>query len=153
MEFIKHIFSHLGLWHQPRPNALETSPIGKLPPEITLCVTDFLPRASAAAFSLCCRPICTMLGAYAFAALKDGDELKTMREYLALLERDLPDHLACFYCGKLHSIKKSRRYTRSYDYRGRWDGSELPQCRKPRVLSWITRILIGTSVISFFRWR
>jgi hypothetical protein len=128
MEFIKRILSHLGVWHQPRPNALELSFIGKLPPEIILNISAFLPRASAAAFSLCCRSICSILGADAFAAVKDGDELDTMQEYIALLERDLPNHLACFYCGKLHSIKKAPSYRRSSNYCGRWDIIEAPQC-------------------------
>ena len=128
MEFIKSIFSQLGVLHRPRPNALESSFIGRLPPEVILCITEFLPRASAAAFSLCCKPICSILGAYAFAAVKDGDELETIREFLALLERDLPDHLACFLCSKLHSIKKARSYMYSTSFRGRWGTVPPPQC-------------------------
>ena len=119
MEFIKPILSRLGVWHQPRPSALESSFIGKLPPEIILYITEFLPRASAAAFSLCCRSLCSILGANAFAAVKDGDELENMREYLELLERDLPNYLACFYYSKLYSIKKARSYRRSSNYYSR----------------------------------
>ena len=124
------MLSRLGVWRQPRPNALESTFFGKLPPEVLLCIAEFLPRASAAAFTLCCRHFCCILGNSTFAAVKDGDELETMREFLALLERDLPNHLACFYCGKLHSIKKASSYKRSSNSHRLWGrGSEL-QCFK-----------------------
>jgi hypothetical protein len=143
IKFIKRILSRLRLWYQPRPNALESSFIGKLPPEIILYIREFLPHASAAAFSLCCTSLCSILGADAFAAIKDGDELETMREYLALLERDLPNHLACFYCSKLHSIKEARSYRRSSNYRCRWNGTGPPQC-------WEADLHLGT--FSYIHW-
>jgi hypothetical protein len=67
--------------------------------------------------------------------MKDGDKLETMREYTALLERDLPNHLAWFYCGKLHSIKKARSYRRSRNYRGRWDKIKAPPILASRPIS------------------
>ena len=32
-------------------------------------------------------------------------------EFLKLLEPDLPDHVACYYCEKLHEIKRLKRHT------------------------------------------
>ncbi len=105
MDFFKSIFSLLGLSSRPRPIALELSALGKLPPELIIHVASFLPFDSAPSFSLCCRPIYFTLGTQYLKALEN--EQWHRYKFLTLLERELPNYIACYYCKKLHAISKA----------------------------------------------
>ncbi|KAH7321858.1 hypothetical protein BKA65DRAFT_482293 [Rhexocercosporidium sp. MPI-PUGE-AT-0058] len=80
----------------------------------------FLPPSASANFALTCLPIyCLFTNSCRF--MNDDDKL----ESLELLERDLPDHIVCQICIKLHSIKKAHKYVQN-----RWMGNiPLPACR------------------------
>jgi len=118
MEVVKRVFSFLGLLlpsKQPRPNALEHSSVRKLPIEIIHQILFLLPLESDISFSLCCMPI--------YSALKDryhdypfsmewSPRLHQER-LLTLLERDLPDHIICETCNKLHTMESARRHLHS----------------------------------------
>ncbi|KAH8676495.1 hypothetical protein BGZ60DRAFT_402737 [Tricladium varicosporioides] len=95
--------SHL----KPRPAALELSEFSKLPPELTLYIARFLPLESTLSFSLCCRPIYFMFGSQAFKNLGQNSQCF---EFLTLLARDLPNHVPCYYCKKLHAIKTAQQH-------------------------------------------
>lgn len=58
---------------QPRCNALELSPLGKLPVELLLRINLFLTPESRAAFSLYCSHICSVLGPWLAKRLKRTD--------------------------------------------------------------------------------
>jgi hypothetical protein len=49
--------------------------------------------------------------------LKENGQLHHRYGLLMLLERELPDHIACYYCKKLHAIKKAHRYVSSLEAR------------------------------------
>jgi hypothetical protein len=116
---------------RPRPIALENSPLKRLPNEILLCIIDFLSASSAASFSLSCLQIQHRIGNRYIKSLSVSTEDTV--EFLNLLERDLPDQIACSACKKFHKIKHARRYMeRSPRWRQRpacvlrdWDNSNL----------------------------
>ena len=117
MDPFRRVFSFFGLVpaRQPRPNALEHSSVHKLPIEILYQILFLLPFESAVSFSLCCSPIYTALKpryrVYPFSR-ELSSELHQER-LLTLLERDLPEHIICGPCNKLHSMKKARRHLHS----------------------------------------
>ena len=114
MGFFKNILYRLGqLSPPPRRNAFEFSSFGKLPPELILYITHFLPPESAASFSICCRPIYFALGTQHLEDLQEHSNIYAVEhrdQFLTLLERDLPNNTVCYYCIKLHSIKKAHRH-------------------------------------------
>jgi hypothetical protein len=136
MDFFKSILSLLGVSRrpQPRPIALESSALGKLPLELILRIAQFLPPDSASSFSLCCRPIYFTLGTQYLKALEENEQLDRYK-FLTLLERELPNYIACYYCKKLHAINKARRHLYSNRYYSRADGY-LP--------CWIADLELGT---------
>jgi len=117
MDFFKSTLALLGLSHRvrPRPIALESSVLSKLPLELILYIARFLPPGSASSFSLCCRPIYFTLGNQYLKALEENEQLDRYK-FLTLLERDLPNHIACYYCKKLHTISKAHRHLYSNRY-------------------------------------
>jgi hypothetical protein len=102
--------SHL----RPRPAALELSELSKLPPELILHIARFLPPESTLSFSLCCRPIYFTFGPQVFRNLAQNSRCF---EFLTLLARDLPNHVPCYYCKKLHAIEKAQQHI-FFAYRG-----------------------------------
>lgn len=115
MDFFKSKLSLLGLSSRPRPIALELSALGKLPPELIIHIASFLPPDSAPSFSLCCRPIYFSLGTQYLKALEENEQLHRYK-FLTLLERELPNYIACYYCKKLHAISKAHRHLYSSRY-------------------------------------
>jgi hypothetical protein len=118
MDYFKGLFSYFKA--RPRPVALENSPLNRLPNEVLLCIIDFLPASSAASFSLSCLQIQHRIGNRYIKNLSCSTEDTV--EFLNLLERDLPDQIACSACKKFHKIKHARRYMeRSFASRSRSD--------------------------------
>lgn len=119
----------IGISHRPRPRpiALESSALSKLPPELILCIARFLPPESAASFSLCCRPIYFALGTQYLKALEDDEQLDRYK-FLTLLERDLPNYILCYYCKKLHGINNAYRHI--YSNRRYLGSNRYLQCWK-----------------------
>ena len=111
--FLKSFVSFLSKFFRraPRINALESSSLGQLPVELILHITRFLDPASAASFSLCCRPISLIIGGtQCLKALQHEDRKSELYEFLTLLEPGLPDHVLCYYCKKFHAIKHAKRH-------------------------------------------
>ncbi len=117
MDFFESILSLLGVSSRirPRPIALESSALSKLPLELILHIACFLPPDSASSFSLCCRPIYFTLGNQYLKALEENEQLDRYN-FLTLLERDLPNHISCCYCKKLHAINKAHQHLYSNRY-------------------------------------
>ena len=117
MDFFTKVFSWLGLLAPPppRPNALEFSTLNNLPTEIILQISHRLPPESAASFSICCRPVYFALGTQYLEDLRpmEGSPGLHRERLLKLLEGDLPDHIICGFCKKLHAINKARQYLHS----------------------------------------
>ena len=110
MDFLKSFLSILRKTFR-RINALESSPLGQLPPELILHIARFLQPASAASFSLCCRPISFIIGGtQCLKALQHEDRQSERYEFLTLLEREMPDQILCYYCKKFHAIKHAPRH-------------------------------------------
>ncbi|KAF8861871.1 hypothetical protein BDZ45DRAFT_671453 [Acephala macrosclerotiorum] len=93
----------------PRPIALEFSLLGKLPPELISCVLRYLDPVEAISFTLSCRLLYFMLRQRTLLRshkLSSNDR----KNILLLLEKDLPDHVACIHCCKLHAIATASRH-------------------------------------------
>lgn len=88
----------------------------------------YLPSVSAVAFSLSCMHLKCSPEPDHFAKVSSSDEDTFV--LLALLAIDLPDHVVCFPCKKLHSIKDFDRYNSS-TYSTTWrlhTSLHLPAC-------------------------
>lgn len=113
MDFFKNALCWVGLSApRRRPNALEFSPLCSLPAEIIIQIPQFLPPESAASFLLCCRPVYSALGHRYLEDLRSKHGLTVLyrERFLITWERDLPDHIVCYYCIKFHAIKKGHRH-------------------------------------------
>lgn len=116
------------IWRQrQQPNALEFSILAKLSPELLVLVAEFLPPVSAVAFSLCCRPLYSLIAAKNLRKARQNPRFRTY-DLLALLERDLPDLLACFTCKKFHAIKHANQFVSSNNYYDGWIHRPKPLC-------------------------
>jgi hypothetical protein len=113
MELLKSFLSSPRIWRRRR-DALRSSILAKLPPELIIYIAEFLPPIAATSFSLCCRPIHFLLGIN-YRKLCCGENFDTFK-LLEVLERDLPDHIACYDCKKLHAIKDAKRHIYSNRY-------------------------------------
>ena len=96
-------------------NALNLSTLARLPPELIIHVSSFLSPIEAAAFSLCCTRVYSVL---ATKYIKPGRCLENFDtfEFLTILQRDLPDHVPCYPCERLHDIKQVENQGKSYDW-------------------------------------
>lgn len=114
MGIFKSILRQIGVWLYPqsRPIALESSALGVLPPELVLCIAQFLSPVSTLSFSLCCRPIHSLLKSQYVEITKEVQNLDHY-EFLTLLERDLPNYILCYYCERLHAMKNAHEYVYS----------------------------------------
>lgn len=116
MDTIQRIFERLGLRRCiPRPNALESSPFRELPSELILLITSYLPLESVGSLSLSCLPLYSCLKTEYLQSLKEA-ESSAMKRFLHLLERDLPAHIICPKCNKLHYIPFAERHLASQLY-------------------------------------
>ena len=95
------------LYKQFRPDlgvqhGLNLSFLGRLPPDLIIYITRFLPPDAAASFALCCYSIYTILGTRYWEALRTQDQQQQRLAFLTLLERDLPQYIVCYPCRILH---------------------------------------------------
>jgi hypothetical protein len=90
-----------------KPSILEM-----LSPDLILEIADYLPRSSLGALSLTCRDMHEVTRKYCAFHLKalSGAGAHDNLDFLRLLERDYPDHIACYYCQDLHPIADANRY-------------------------------------------
>jgi hypothetical protein len=89
----------------PDLTSIETSPLlMKLAPETILGIFEFLQPQYALAFSLSCRYVYFLLGKI---SISQDDSY----EFFALLERQLPNHILCYYCRSLHPLRRTRMFT------------------------------------------
>lgn len=120
MDIIRRIFEILGWGNSKtnstaliaRPNALEASPFRELPLELICHITSYLPLESVASLSLSCLSLYSCLKMRYLQPLKDAEYLVTNR-FLRLLERDLPSHIVCPECNKLHYMPLAERHLAS----------------------------------------
>ncbi|EPE35440.1 hypothetical protein GLAREA_11139 [Glarea lozoyensis ATCC 20868] len=80
--------------------------------DLILEIADYLPRSSLGALSLTCRDMHAVTRKYCALHLKalSGAGLHDNLDFLRLLERDYPDHFACYYCQDLHPIGDADKY-------------------------------------------
>jgi hypothetical protein len=71
-----------------------------LPPEMIQHIASFLPASSAAALALCNHGLSGVLGEHQWNLLRSDPDERAV--FLQCLERDLPEHLFCDRCAKLH---------------------------------------------------
>jgi hypothetical protein len=92
-----------------RSDALENSPLAKLPTELLQQVANDLPVASAASFSLSCRNIHLLIGTQYLKNLATSYHETLV--FLKLIEHDLQNQIVCNSCRKLHRMQDARKYT------------------------------------------
>ncbi|KFY90524.1 hypothetical protein V500_05155 [Pseudogymnoascus sp. VKM F-4518 (FW-2643)] len=96
---------------QLQPSSLQYSPFKELLIELFLLIASFLPLPAAASLTLICRSARIILGSQYLDLLQGRvherrEFFRLRRElsrFLQLLARDLPRHIACIQCVKLHS--------------------------------------------------
>jgi len=130
MDPICYIRTMIRKWFaEPRPIALQSSILGILSPELILNICDFLPLESAALFSLSCTPIYRLLGKHLKTFKVDKN---TRFKFLRILEKDLPGHITCEHCRKLHRIANAHYHhpsKRPYILNSADSGSHHPALR------------------------
>ncbi|KAH7411279.1 hypothetical protein BKA64DRAFT_704382 [Cadophora sp. MPI-SDFR-AT-0126] len=90
---------------RPQIRSLDWSPFRLLPNELVLYISSFLPREAMAALALTCHPLRLALPE-SFFKVPWEDKIN----FLELLERELPGHVVCRYCRKLHAIERAEMY-------------------------------------------
>jgi hypothetical protein len=88
---------------------LESSVLGRIPLELLIQITEYLPVLSAAAFSISCMQIKRLIGDQYLRNLagRPADKLA----FLDILALDLPDQVVCPSCQRLHTMGNAARYT------------------------------------------
>ncbi|OAF59960.1 hypothetical protein VC83_03138 [Pseudogymnoascus destructans] len=107
--FVAALLPLATLRFRTKPVAVDSSTLSKLPPELLLRIASYPPPASAGAFSLCSKRLYALL-AIPYLKCLHGHPPFSTAEFLRLLEPDLPDHIVCYYCEKLHKIKRLERH-------------------------------------------
>jgi len=113
-----------------RPAALSSSILNKAPVDILLYIMDYLPSESAVAFSLSCMHLKCLLGTQHF--LRVTSSTKDTLALLNLLALDLPNHVVCSACKRLHNMQNLRRYNSATYSAGsttyQYDSLRFPAC-------------------------
>lgn len=131
-----------------------SSPLSKLPPELILYIVAFLPSESAALFALTCHRMMVTIGTTHLTSLTKSSYLSRKLDYksehyigstafteatlsprsrlLLLLQRDLPDYVACAHCEELHAISRAKKYDLGGKYWFR-DKTFVPECWRGRM--------------------
>ncbi len=85
-----------------RKTPATSGPFDNLPLEITQHIASCLPVSAAAAFALCNHYLCQAVGTQYWMSLREPCEKEEWQAFLQLLDRDMPDHLFCHRCARLH---------------------------------------------------
>jgi len=120
--------------------------LADLIPEVILCITDFLPKASVLCLGLCNKKLKELL----FEKYRKLTHLEKkriededlghsyrpteLRQFLHLLSRDIPNHVDCHYCFKLHDAKKGNLVGAPFPERQVFDC--LKNADTPRYSPW-----------------
>jgi F-box domain len=112
-----------------RPAALSASILNKVPVEILVYILDYLPPESAVAFSLSCMHLKYLLGTQHFLRVASTEDTLALLNLLAL---DLPNHVVCSTCKRLHNMENLRRYNSTTCSAGsttyQYDSLRFPAC-------------------------
>jgi hypothetical protein len=109
MDYLQKLFSHSR--KRQRPAALLSSILNRVPLDILVCIIEYLLPESAVAFSLTCKHLKYLLGTRYIK--KVNSSTKDTLALLNLLALDLPNHIVCSPCGRLHSMENLLRYNRA----------------------------------------
>jgi len=130
MDFLRGLLSLSRSRKRQRPAALSSSVLNKAPVDILLYIMDYLPSESAVAFSLSCMQLKCLLGTQHF--LKVASSTKDTLALLNLLALDLPNHIVCYACKRLHNMQNLRRYNSATYSAGsttyQYDSLRFPAC-------------------------
>jgi hypothetical protein len=88
-----------------RKVALESSVLGNLPVDVLLKIVEYFPPLAAAAFAMTSMQIQHLVGPKYLRSMQISDVM----DFLNLVARDLPDHIAC-PCLRLHPIADASKY-------------------------------------------
>lgn len=88
------------------PDGQITPILDRLFPELIIYTARLMPLYSAASWALSCHYVYDLLGPGYWKSLRTQDQREQRVAFLALLERDLPHHIVCHGCQKLHDISK-----------------------------------------------
>lgn len=100
--FNNRLNSVLSRYASPRPRSIQDfGSLSILPPELLLCIEEFLPHHASVCLALCNYSFMNLLGHKAISRIHSNTEEKLA--LIHLLERDLPTAwLSCVRCQKLH---------------------------------------------------
>ena len=90
----------------------------RLPPELVQLILDHLPNSSLSSLALCSRNLLVTVGLPSISPESEGALRGQWTALLLLLERDLPDHIFCKHCRKLHRTQHLAEQKRSPWYQG-----------------------------------
>jgi len=101
---LNFILGRLSLTARAVSGAQETkrATLDSLPTELLQHIASFLPIASAASLALLNRPLRRALGDRYWLSLRDATRPSEKRDFLAILERDLPGFVLCHCCNRFH---------------------------------------------------
>ena len=143
METIKWLLATLGIWRAPpRRIALEMSILGRLPPELLLCIADVLPPIAGICFALTCSPLYQQFRSQFHLDDHPGDGVTAHYSWqqsdtntlLELLERDLPDHVVCHSCAKLHAMSSAESF--AHYHRQSYSTYPSRECSQTDFTAW-----------------
>lgn len=130
------------------PSQVPAPTLQALPQELIVHIASYLSPIEAAVFKLSCQTVYHELDQKIFDKLNVDlhEPGNSCHEFLQLLVFDLPDHILCFYCHKLHAIKDAASLDEHWKLRvgGLEPG---PPCSSPhRLVGGITRFPEFSSV-------
>ena len=99
-------------WNMEKTQATSswTFSIGRLPLEIIIDIAEFLSHESAICFAMSCTLLHSLIARKYMARKCHRLESSGRLKLLDLLERDLPKHVTCYKCERLHAIKDAKYY-------------------------------------------
>ena len=109
------------------------APLCDLPLEILQLITAFLPITSAASFALCSRFTYSAIGSQDWHLLRDPAYGTAKRQFLAILERDLPNFVYCNRCNLLHRRMEHESPRRPSGWAGLLNHSVKRCIRRDRI--------------------
>jgi len=130
----RKLFRLLKITRRRGIQSLAKSPLRNVPPELLPLIVGYLPLVSASSFALCCQPLAAIfrprdMNEVRLQAVRDGlDQRAVVIEWMTLLDRDIPDHTACYRCLDWHSNDEVYEHVPS-----NWHFSSRAPCWKRRA--------------------